>query len=50
MRRPADELRQTDETNAETVIWPRAAALAELLWTGAGPNGYPRSTRLLVAR
>lgn len=35
---------QTDETNLESVMWPRAAAVAELFWTGAGPEGYPRST------
>jgi hypothetical protein len=34
---------QTDEMNFETVLWPRAAAVAELFWTGAGENGYPRS-------
>lgn len=35
---------QTDETNIEGVIWPRAAAVADLFWTGdkAG-GGYPRS-------
>jgi hypothetical protein len=26
-------------------MWPRAAALAELFWTGAGETGYPRSER-----
>ncbi|ORX40209.1 putative beta-hexosaminidase precursor [Kockovaella imperatae] len=35
---------QTDETNLETVLWPRAAAVAELFWTGAGAEGYPRSS------
>ena len=35
---------QTDETNFESVMWPRAAALAELFWTGAEDDGtYPRS-------
>lgn len=34
---------QTDETNVESVMWPRAAAVAELWWTGAGKGSYPRS-------
>ncbi|KAL1406042.1 Glucosamine-6-phosphate isomerase (Glucosamine-6-phosphate deaminase) (GNPDA) (GlcN6P deaminase) [Vanrija albida] len=34
---------QTDEANLESVMWPRAAALAELFWSGPGANGYPRS-------
>ncbi|ORY26256.1 glycoside hydrolase superfamily [Naematelia encephala] len=34
---------QTDETNFEQVLWPRAAAVAELFWTGAGQGSYPRS-------
>jgi len=34
---------QTDETNLESVMWPRAAAVAEVFWSGAGANGYPRS-------
>jgi hypothetical protein len=34
---------QTDETNFESVMWPRAAALAEVFWTGAGDGEYPRS-------
>lgn len=25
---------QTDETNLEEVVWPRAAAMAEVFWTG----------------
>lgn len=35
---------QTDETNLETVVWPRTAALAELFWTGdkVGGANYPR--------
>jgi hexosaminidase len=38
---------QTDETNFESVMWPRAAALAELFWTGAKDDGtYPRSRAL----
>ncbi|ODN91414.1 hexosaminidase [Cryptococcus wingfieldii CBS 7118] len=35
---------QTDETNLEPTIWPRAAALAEVFWSGPGPDGRPRST------
>lgn len=38
---------QTDENNVETTIWPRAAALAEVFWTGAAgtANGtFPRSS------
>ncbi|TXT08741.1 hypothetical protein VHUM_02869 [Vanrija humicola] len=34
---------QTDEANFESVMWPRAAALAELFWSGPGAKGYPRS-------
>lgn len=34
---------QTDETNLEPTMWPRAAAVAELFWTGAGASGFPRS-------
>lgn len=40
-RKWADD--QTDETNLESVMWPRAAALAEVFWTGAGEGEYPRS-------
>jgi hexosaminidase len=38
---------QTDSTNFENVIWPRAAAAAELWWTGSAntANGsFPRSS------
>jgi hexosaminidase len=38
---------QIDETNYEGVIWPRAAAVAELLWTGSAStvnNTFPRSS------
>ncbi|WVQ75375.1 hypothetical protein IAR50_004995 [Cryptococcus sp. DSM 104548] len=34
---------QTDETNLEPTAWPRAAALAEVFWSGPGPDGRPRS-------
>lgn len=39
---------QTDETNLECVVWPRAAAVADLFWTGekAG-GGYPRGSSAL---
>jgi hexosaminidase len=32
---------QTDRTNMETVMWPRAAALAEVFWNGPGASQYP---------
>ncbi|RSH95335.1 N-acetyl-glucosamine-6-phosphate deacetylase [Saitozyma podzolica] len=35
---------QTDETNFETVMWPRAAAVAELFWTGSSGGRFPRSS------
>jgi len=40
---------QTDETNLESVMWPRAAALAEVFWTGAGEGEYPRSKPILAS-
>ena len=30
---------QTDESNFEMVLWPRAAAVAEIFWTGPEANG-----------
>jgi N-acetyl-beta-hexosaminidase len=35
---------QTDSMNMETVMWPRAAALAELFWTGSAHGSFPLST------
>jgi len=32
---------QADETNIETILWPRAAALSEVFWTPPGTRGYP---------
>jgi hexosaminidase len=41
---------QTDETNLECVVWPRAAAVADLFWTGdAVGGGYPRGEHGLFA-
>lgn len=35
---------QTDETNLESQVWPRSAAVADLFWTGnTVGGGYPRS-------
>ncbi|WVQ93292.1 hypothetical protein IAU59_000360 [Kwoniella sp. CBS 9459] len=31
---------QTDETNLESTVWPRAAALAELFWSGASTRSH----------
>jgi hexosaminidase len=31
----------TDETNVDSKIWPRAAAIAEIYWSGGGDNGFP---------
>jgi len=29
-------------------MWPRAAALAEVFWTGAGDGDYPRSELIMT--
>jgi hexosaminidase len=34
----------TDDTNIDSKVWPRCAALAEVLWTGGGQAGFPRGT------
>lgn len=34
---------QTDESNIDSQIWPRAAAFAEVFWTGGGAKGFPLS-------
>lgn len=34
---------QTDSMNMETVMWPRAAALAEVFWTGSSHGSFPLS-------
>lgn len=41
---------QTDETNFDSVMWPRAAAVAELFWTGAGAEGFPRNAQTALPR
>ncbi|OXG85443.1 hexosaminidase [Cryptococcus neoformans A2-102-5] len=41
---------QTDETNLEPTLWPRAAALAEVFWSGPGPDGRPRSANKALSR
>ncbi|RXK39028.1 hypothetical protein M231_03758 [Tremella mesenterica] len=38
---------QTDETNFESTLWPRAAALVEVFWTG-GP--YPLDSKVAMER
>jgi hexosaminidase len=35
--------------NLESVMWPRAAALAEVFWTGAGDGEYPRSKFIMTS-
>jgi len=34
--------------NLESAMWPRAAALAEVFWTGAGDGEYPRSELIVI--
>lgn len=34
--------------NLEPTLWPRAAALAEVFWSGPGPDGRPRSQFLQI--
>ncbi|KAL7421213.1 Glucosamine-6-phosphate isomerase (Glucosamine-6-phosphate deaminase) (GNPDA) (GlcN6P deaminase) [Cryptotrichosporon argae] len=41
---------QTDETNFDMVLWPRAAAVAELFWTGAGSGTFPRKSHDAIER
>ncbi|KIR82856.1 hexosaminidase [Cryptococcus gattii E566] len=41
---------QTDEMNLEPTLWPRAAALAEVFWSGPGPDGRPRSANKALSR
>ncbi|KAL1405292.1 Glucosamine-6-phosphate isomerase (Glucosamine-6-phosphate deaminase) (GNPDA) (GlcN6P deaminase) [Vanrija albida] len=41
---------QTDEANIDGQLWPRAAALAEVLWTGGGDGGFPLSAVAVTAR
>ena len=38
---------QVDETNLESIMWPRVAAFSEVFWTPPDQQGYPRSTSLL---
>ncbi|KAK8843396.1 hypothetical protein IAR55_007053 [Kwoniella newhampshirensis] len=41
---------QTDENNLEPTMWPRAAAAAEVFWSGPGSDGKPRSAAKAIAR
>ncbi|WVQ81171.1 hypothetical protein IAT38_003293 [Cryptococcus sp. DSM 104549] len=41
---------QTDETNLEPTLWPRAAALAEVFWSGPSADGKPRSSIAALPR
>lgn len=43
----ADLASQTDETNLEPVSWPRAAAFAEVFWTGAERGLPERRSRFI---
>ncbi|KAG7530770.1 hypothetical protein FFLO_04812 [Filobasidium floriforme] len=40
----------TDETNVDSKIWPRAAAIAEIYWSGGGDNGFPLDPSKALAR
>ncbi|KAF9003461.1 hypothetical protein BDZ89DRAFT_638074 [Hymenopellis radicata] len=37
---------QSSPANLDTIVWPRAAASAEVFWTGAGGNGSDALPRL----
>ncbi|CCM03742.1 uncharacterized protein FIBRA_05888 [Fibroporia radiculosa] len=37
---------QTDSSNIQSIIWPRAASSAEVFWTGPGGNGTAALPRL----
>jgi len=42
---------QSDPSNLDPITWPRAAAAAEVFWTGATlPDGTPRSGREALSR
>ncbi|CCL99454.1 uncharacterized protein FIBRA_01472 [Fibroporia radiculosa] len=37
---------QTDSSNIQSIVWPRAASSAEVFWTGPGGNGTTALPRL----
>ncbi|KZT59402.1 glycoside hydrolase family 20 protein [Calocera cornea HHB12733] len=42
---------QSGPENVDPIVWPRAAASAEVFWTGAnGPDGLPRNSTEALAR
>ncbi|WVR09131.1 hypothetical protein IAU60_006193 [Kwoniella sp. DSM 27419] len=41
---------QTDETNLDSMLWPRAAALADLLWSGRQTDRRPADIRAVLGR
>jgi hexosaminidase len=41
---------QTDANNIEAQLWPRAAAFAEVFWSGGGAKGFPRDPISAVGR
>ncbi|BEJ11092.1 hypothetical protein CspHIS471_0105140 [Cutaneotrichosporon sp. HIS471] len=41
---------QTDANNIEAQLWPRAAAFAEVFWSGGGQKGFPRDPIAAVGR
>ncbi|KZO96763.1 glycoside hydrolase family 20 protein [Calocera viscosa TUFC12733] len=42
---------QSGSENVDPIVWPRAAASAEVFWTGAnGPDGLPRNSSEALAR
>ncbi|CAL1713569.1 unnamed protein product [Somion occarium] len=42
---------QSDPSNLDSIVWPRAASSAEVFWTGATlPDGSPRNVKSALAR
>ena len=42
---------QSDPSNLDPIVWPRAAASSEMFWTGANkPNGKPMNVQKPLSR